>query len=565
MSDTNLAKNDDLIFTVSMYCGAELQSAFMVYSDLMCVQPTKKNKWCGEEFATANATMQLVSSFLKNKEGSMDQALLKQSTLNSLCSECFDLILIGAYTLFGDLQADTNSDSCDEACDKNKEETADSLSALAAASVLCIPNDNTAQKATDPWCFPYVYNNLRTIGQGCASTKTAKDCHSQNGECAWFMNACHPTYEVPVTQTGEAQLPPFKLLDKFCSNNCFNLVQFAMIDAGATIADNNDLSNAGGDKRRRRHRKMRSQQTSGSGSGATEAIDQNEFNAATDDLEAVATFICLSNTKGTCMGQYQTLTTPAGCQNDMQTWNSAKPTCGGAGCAASIKAQLDSLGCCMGVFSELQMATDPKYEEFSNFAGVITACNLTVPASCDPYSSTPVPVTTKVSGSCDWIKANASNLEVLKNGTAKALGVSPASLQGFAVKNSDGSSCSATKPSARHHRVRTLQAQAALSANFAVVARDNETAARIAANANSKPVTIPTVQKAATTTAETAKNTALAQTAPTVAPKATPATTPKATANATNTNAPTIAPRSGASALTVSAALMAVLIVILAL
>ena len=147
-------------------------------------------------------------------------------------------------------------------------------------------------------------------------------------------------------------------------------------------------------------------------------------------------------------------------------------------------------------------------------------------------------------------------MDVLKNGTAKALGVSPVALKGFAVTGTDGKACAGTgKPSSFHaRRARTLQAQAGLTATFAIVARDDATANRVATSANSpSPIIVPAVQKAATTVTATTKNAQIAQTAPTLPPKV--AATPKAS--------PAAGVKSGAaSALTVRAILVTLTMVV---
>ena len=121
----------------------------------------------------------------------------------------------------------------------------------------------------------------------------------------------------------------------------------------------------------------------------------------------------------------------------------------------------------------------------------------------------------------------------------------------------DGQVCKASK--AKHHRMTTLQATVGLTANFKVVARDNATAARIAASANAKPIMIPSVQQAATQTAQVAKNTEIAKNVTTLPPKtAAPGKTLPATPKP-----PTIATKSSAVAIAFPAAMLAALAVLL--
>ena len=210
------------------------------------------------------------------------------------------------------------------------------------------------------------------------------------------------------------------------------------------------------------------------------------------------------------------------------------------------------------------MVKYPTFEDFPNFNGIAAACNLTLPQQCDAYSSAPQSVSTKVSGDCNWVLKNKDAVATVKNDTAKVLGVAPASLTDFSVTGPDGQVCKASK--AKHHRMTTLQATAGLTANFKVVARDNATAARIAASANAKPIMIPAVQQAATQTAQVAKNAEIAKNVTTLPPKtAAPGKTLPATPKPTmkNTTAPTIAPKNSAMAIAVPAAMLAALAVLL--
>lgn len=300
----------------------------------------------------------------------------------------------------------------------------------------------------------------------------------------------------------------------------------------------------------------------------SDAPSETSLNDAINDVAVVAEFICLSNKDGFCMQQLRSVRTPVGCENDSQNFFSDRPTCSQT-CATSVKDTYNKLGCCAGVFSILQQATDPFYNELPNYAGISTSCNVTFAEACNPYSSEPVPVQTKVSGTCEWLLSNASNVDLLRNGTAKSLGVNPQSLRNFTVQGADGRPCKVSRNLKHRRAARTLQASAGLVANFGVVARDNTTAARIATSANSsKPITIPSVQLAATQTAATQKNAQLARNvtnvtstpAPTLPTPLTQTPTPTRTGSPRPNVTASIAPSGAASMIpSVLLALLAVL------
>ena len=63
-----------------MFCDQFISLGFSILDNLMCVQPVNKNKYCGEEFGNANATLRLINNFLESNTASMDPKLLSQTT-----------------------------------------------------------------------------------------------------------------------------------------------------------------------------------------------------------------------------------------------------------------------------------------------------------------------------------------------------------------------------------------------------------------------------------------------------------------------------------------------------
>eukprot|EP00759_Apiculatamorpha_spiralis_P057894 PhF_6_TR882/c5_g1_i1/m.1322 len=530
------SKYDDKLFTASMYCGTEIISSLLVVDTLFCSKSPSTGLYCGSQFQNFSNTLMVVDDFFS--KGKFDNSLTQQSTIQGICNDCADQFVLGAYTLFGDVAASLQTPTCDDQCDKENQALAQQFHALSAASLVCLRNDNKNQ-ADEPFCFPYVYRQLRSIGQSCQN-RSASQCENHaNGECVLYQNKCYGVGDLPIGATGEALPPPLSLINKFCENNCFYTVQGAILDK---TKFENDISSQTGINRRVRRTNRRARTLQQPGSSFSVPANDATFGDVASDIDSMSQLLCLSNAKGSCFVQYLNMTAPpTGCEVDAgTTWFTNAPTCAPA-CAANFKALSESFGCCMGTFTSISNAIDPTYTLMPNFLGIASACNVTLASQCDAFGSAPVPVTTKVSGNCDWLLANASNVESLKNGTAKALGVPANSLKNFAVTGSDGQPC---KKSTTLHRRRgyALQAASTLTANFAVVSRDNTTAQRIAASANSTAITVPTVQKAAAQTTTTAKNQVVAKTAPTVAPK-TPApnnSTPAPTVVATP--APTAIP-----------------------
>jgi len=513
-------------FSVQMYCDNTVQRGISVMADIMCLQNAKKDKYCGEEFGRISQTVSALSDFFSG-ERALSPLLLDQKVINATCTECFDLVLVGVYTLFGDLVASMSSDMCNENCQQQTAEAAESLMALSAASVLCIDNDNQEQKATDPYCFPYFYNNLRTVGKTCGNFKTENDCYQKgNSECVYFKGKCTAVGTVPLVAYGNWIYPPFSTLDKFCVNSCFFTTQFGMLEIAAVI---NEI-----------------EMIPGGSNTQTGSNDTQKLQQGMDIFGEVAEFICLSNKKDFCVVLLEELSTrpepPKGC--NISSWMTDSPQCS-TECAASMKVEVEKGGCCWGSMSELQKKVDPTYQQLYNYAGVATACNFTLASSCPLYDSTPVPVSTTVSGSCAWINADKNNLEQLKNATAKQLGVNAVSLKGFAVTELSGTPCPKSRTA---RRMRGQQGGPTLKAGFNVVARDNKTAQRIAASANASAITIPTVAKQAATIATVAQNKVVASNAPTLKPTPAPpgkATTAPPQGTVAGSKIPTATPAAG--------------------
>eukprot|EP00759_Apiculatamorpha_spiralis_P032771 PhF_6_TR34161/c2_g1_i1/m.49944 len=554
---------EDEQLEILIFCDSHISVSLLEFEVLFCQQDTKQTHFCGEEFPQMNSTLQAIFGGSDPKPERATQAQLK-----TLCTECFDITVSGVFVILGELAANADGAFCDDECEKEQKEAADTLEMFTMASVMCIPNDNPDQLLADPFCLPYVMSRLTQLTTNCGSFKSEETCESNNGECAWASSTCLSVLEAPA---GYMIVPPYRFIDDFCSNSCYFTMQFAQI---AAEESQDEISSFGEDDARRRrvrrnkrrmnryrkHRAMRKLQ-------AAPDASEEVLNEAEEALASVVEYICLSNSKGNCLKQLNSLNSaPAGCETDGKTFNDENVTCSAA-CAAGMKAVADSLGCCYSTMQELQEDVDPDYYDFINFGGVAAACKFTPVAECNPYASTPQPVSTEVSGTCAWLMSNATNKEVLKNGTAKALGVAPNSLQAFDVKDDTGKTCSTKSVERQHRRSRALQAKApGLKAGFNVVARDDATAKRIAANGNSdKPIAIPAVQQAAAKTATTAKNQEIAKSAPTVAPKAvngTAAPTTKAPTSTPSGTQPIAPPTATGSAMSSLVSLMCALVVL---
>jgi len=547
LDEAAMTKYEEELFLVATYCDADTVMGIRLFAEMLCAKNPKTQLYCGTEFTEALKLITMVGEYMGS--GALNPQLLNQAYLKTTCTECFDEFLIGAFSIFGDAAAMAVDPTCDENCQKANDKIAEALASLSAASVACIPNDNMDEKDI-PFCFPFVYNELKTVGAGCTAKADEAACERTNGECQWFSGKCLGLTEVPISLGGEVQMPPYSLLDKFCKNSCFFMIQFGMISVAETI---NELYEMVPESRRNKVQKKREHRFLGLAEGkAVSKVSNKQMDSAENQLESIVEFICLDVDTGANKGKKCITQVPPMADSsidfsacDMASFYTHSPNCSTA-CAASVKTLIASGGCCYGSVSSMQMMVDPKHEELPNYQGIATACGVTLPASCNPYGSAPQPVTTKVSGNCDWLKANASNLEELKNATAKSLGVSPKALQDFKATDASGKVCTTSK---KAKRFRSLQQSAnTLSANFNVVSRDDATAKRIATSAASQgTITIPAVQKEAQTVQTKASNAKIAQTAPTAAPKATTKPT---------TRPATPAPTSNGLSVTVSAAVI---------
>lgn len=245
-----------------------------------------------------------------------------------------------------------------------------------------------------------------------------------------------------------------------------------------------------------------------------------QLDTAEAALSFVTEIVCLSNGKDTCLPQISSAAPPTGCDAD---WYSAAPTCAKSECKTFVQSELNRTGCCYASIARLQEKADPNFEEFPNYNGIVSACNLKMVEPCPKFSGEPAPVEVQVSGSCPWINSDPSNIVTLQKELAKSLGLGGDAISGFKVTGGDGKSCS---DSAKRHRMRGQQGGDTLKANFKVQARDTATASRIAKSAQAKAATggikIPAVEKQASKTAAVASNQKVAAAGGVPTPRPTP-------------------------------------------
>eukprot|EP00759_Apiculatamorpha_spiralis_P053939 PhF_6_TR664/c0_g1_i2/m.981 len=464
-----ISKDSVLVQNILKNCNVDLYLNILLLNTILCPQPVKQDKYCGEEFGSMITS--LSSTLYSASSGGEDGVMIMQRALSGICTECFDLIVKGMYRLIGEYQAILDkSNFCNKDCQSAVMASKSILSLGGAMSMLCLRNDNAEQvRQGNPYCYPYMMYTS-TISPACRKSMDAKSCSSSsNGMCVWKNNVCYAYNDEAVKDKGRMSIP-FPMVDMYCSNRCM----FALLYLMADLQESQSLQLP----------------------SSTKDPSVSSYRALADSMSAA---MCVKNTKGYCLVQYSdaydNIVRP-NCTSEIAPGaDSAKCS---SGCNMAFTSSITQLGCCYTTMQDVvkRMNTLPTDPNFPTCADVTTPPTL----SCNPFPSQPQPVNLKISGTCSWYLTNTNvNKEILLNGTARTLGISRGSIQAgsFVVTDPQGVACTTFS-------LQTSSSTANLKVAFSLVAQDDATATRIStyANTNVTSVWIPSVDRAAATVSQ---------------------------------------------------------------